>query len=110
MTGLSSDKIIESMVVSENTVSADARFSERIIAHGLPKDPPKTITDPEELRRELTRVRAQGYAYWQVQFREGEGDDWKNFPEGTATQSEALVRRGGLTRVPVRDVQTLAVP
>lgn len=27
-TGLSSDKIIESMVVSENTVSADARFSE----------------------------------------------------------------------------------
>ena len=38
--------------------------------------------------------RAQGYAYWQVQFREGEGDDWKNFPEGTATQSEALVRRG----------------
>lgn len=28
MTGLSSDKIIESMVVSENTVSADARFSE----------------------------------------------------------------------------------
>lgn len=54
--------------------------------------------------------RAQGYAYWQVQFREGEGDDWKNFPEGTATQSEALVRRGGLTRVPVRDVQTLAVP
>lgn len=28
MTGLSSDKIIESMVVSENAVSADARFSE----------------------------------------------------------------------------------
>lgn len=28
MTGLSSDKIIESMAVSENTVSADARFSE----------------------------------------------------------------------------------
>jgi len=28
MTGLPSDKIIESMVVSENTVSADARFSE----------------------------------------------------------------------------------
>ncbi len=28
MTGLSSDKIIESMVVSENTVSADASFSE----------------------------------------------------------------------------------
>ncbi len=28
MTGLSSDKIVESMVVSENTVSTDARFSE----------------------------------------------------------------------------------
>jgi DNA-binding IclR family transcriptional regulator len=47
---------------------ADARFSERIIAGGLPKVAPKTITDPEVMRRELARVRAQGYALDDMEF------------------------------------------
>lgn len=47
---------------------ADTRFSEKIIARGLPKVAPRTITDPEELRHELTRVRAQGYAYDDLEF------------------------------------------
>jgi len=47
---------------------ADARFSERIIGKGLPKVAPKTITDPELLRHELARVRAQGYAFDDLEF------------------------------------------
>ena len=47
---------------------SDARFSEQIIARGLPKVAPKTITDPEALRQELTRVRAQRYAYDDLEF------------------------------------------
>lgn len=47
---------------------ADIRFTEKIIARGLPKVAPKTITDPEELRHELARVRAQGYAYDDLEF------------------------------------------
>ena len=40
----------------------DVRFIEHFIAQGLPKRAPKTITDPEQLRRELQKIRAQGYA------------------------------------------------
>jgi len=46
----------------------DMRATEAIIANGLPKVAPKTITDPDELRRELVRVRAQGYAYDDLEF------------------------------------------
>lgn len=54
--------------------------------------------------------KARAYAYWQVQYSRDGGSTWTNFPEGTPVQDETLVRRGGTTRVPVRDVQTLVVP
>jgi DNA-binding IclR family transcriptional regulator len=41
----------------------DVRFVERVIAHGLPRVTSRTITDPARLRAELQRIRAQGYAY-----------------------------------------------
>jgi DNA-binding IclR family transcriptional regulator len=46
----------------------DARATEAVIARGLPKVAPKTITDPELLRQELARVRAQRYAYDDLEF------------------------------------------
>lgn len=41
----------------------DSRLTERVVAAGLPKVAPNTITVAEDLRRELARVRAQRYAY-----------------------------------------------
>jgi len=41
----------------------DMRVTEAIIARGLPKVAPNTITDPDELRRSLARIRAEGYAF-----------------------------------------------
>jgi DNA-binding IclR family transcriptional regulator len=41
----------------------DVRFVEQVIAHGLPQVTGRTITDPVRLRTELQRIRAQGYAY-----------------------------------------------
>ena len=46
----------------------DARLVERVIAKGLPKVAPQTITDPGKFREELARVRAQGYAYDDLEF------------------------------------------
>ena len=46
----------------------DARLTERVIAAGLPRTAPNTITDGEALQRELTRVRAQRYAYDDLEF------------------------------------------
>jgi DNA-binding IclR family transcriptional regulator len=48
--------------------SSDARFVDRIIAHELPKVAPRTITEPEALRQELTKVRAQRYAIDDLEF------------------------------------------
>jgi DNA-binding IclR family transcriptional regulator len=47
---------------------SDVRFVEMIIARGLPQTAPKTITDPEKFRQELTIVRAQRYAYDDLEF------------------------------------------
>lgn len=47
---------------------ADSRFSEMIIGRGLEKVASKTIVDPEALRTELARVRAQGYAIDDLEF------------------------------------------
>jgi DNA-binding IclR family transcriptional regulator len=46
----------------------DTRFVEKILARGLAKVAPNTITDPEAFRRELVRVRAQGYAIDDLEF------------------------------------------
>jgi IclR family KDG regulon transcriptional repressor len=40
----------------------DVQYIEEIIAAGLPKMASSTITDPDELRKELQRIRSQGYA------------------------------------------------
>jgi DNA-binding IclR family transcriptional regulator len=40
----------------------DIRFIEQIIAAGLPKVAPNTITNPDVFRQELQRIRSQGYA------------------------------------------------
>jgi DNA-binding IclR family transcriptional regulator len=51
----------------------DYEALERILAKGsLPALTPNTITNPEVLKRELERVRSQGYAM-----------DWEEFHEGT---------------------------
>jgi DNA-binding IclR family transcriptional regulator len=42
--------------------------AEAVIAAGLPRVAPNTITDPEALRSELSAVRAQGYAYDDLEF------------------------------------------
>jgi DNA-binding IclR family transcriptional regulator len=47
---------------------SDARFADEIIARGLPKVAPKTITDPEALRHELVKVRAQRFAFDDMEF------------------------------------------
>jgi IclR family transcriptional regulator, KDG regulon repressor len=41
---------------------APRETAERVIARGLPRYTPKTITDPDKLRAELVTVRANGYA------------------------------------------------
>lgn len=41
----------------------DTRYVEETIARGLPRRASNTITDPDEFRYELQRIRAQGYAY-----------------------------------------------
>ena len=46
----------------------DARLVEAVIARGLPKVAPQTITEPEAFRAELARVRAQAYAYDDLEF------------------------------------------
>lgn len=46
----------------------DARLTERIIAQGLTKVAPKTITDPEMFRAELHRIRAERCAYDDLEF------------------------------------------
>ncbi|WIY52597.1 IclR family transcriptional regulator [Devosia sp. YIM 151766] len=46
----------------------DARFTDAVIAKGLPQVAPKTITDPDALRRELALVRAQRYAFDDMEF------------------------------------------
>jgi DNA-binding IclR family transcriptional regulator len=40
----------------------DVQYIEETIAAGLPKMASNTITDPDELRKELQRIRSQGYA------------------------------------------------
>jgi DNA-binding IclR family transcriptional regulator len=40
----------------------DTLYVERVIANGLPKRAVNTITDPQDLRVELHRIRTQGYA------------------------------------------------
>ncbi len=47
---------------------ADARLTEAVIAKGLPKVAPRTITEAEPLRRELAAVRAQRYAFDDLEF------------------------------------------
>lgn len=47
---------------------ADARLTERVIAMGLPRAAPNTITEAEPLRRALAMVRAQGYAFDDLEF------------------------------------------
>ena len=46
----------------------DAPAVEAILAAGLPQVAPNTITDPEAMRAELTAVRAQGYAFDDLEF------------------------------------------
>jgi DNA-binding IclR family transcriptional regulator len=46
----------------------DARLAEEIIARGLPKVAPKTITDAEAFRAELQKVRRQGFAFDDLEF------------------------------------------
>ena len=41
----------------------DVRFAEQVIARGLQQITARTITDPARLHAELQRIRAQGYAY-----------------------------------------------
>ncbi|GAA4283228.1 hypothetical protein GCM10022261_07590 [Brevibacterium daeguense] len=54
---------------------------------------------------------ARAYAYWQVQYSHDFGITWQDFPSEAQSDGEStLIRRGGTTRIPVRDVQTLVVP
>ncbi len=46
----------------------DMRLTEAMIARGLVKVAPKTITEPDELRRSLVRIRAEGYAFDDLEF------------------------------------------
>lgn len=48
----------------------DARLTEAVIAQGLQKVAPKTITDPDAFRAELHRVRAEQCAYDDLEFAE----------------------------------------
>lgn len=49
----------------------DVRFVEEVLSEPLPAITPFTITDPERLRRELQKVRSQGYAIDNNEMREG---------------------------------------
>jgi DNA-binding IclR family transcriptional regulator len=44
---------------------------ERVIAQGLPRLTPRTLVDPDRLRAELAKVRAQGYAVDREEFTPG---------------------------------------
>ncbi|RDJ21305.1 IclR family transcriptional regulator [Bosea caraganae] len=46
----------------------DKRLTEAVIASGLAKVAPNTVTDPDELRRSLVRIRAEGYAFDDLEF------------------------------------------
>jgi DNA-binding IclR family transcriptional regulator len=46
----------------------DVRLTEAVIARGLPKVAPNTITEPDALRRSLARIRADGYAIDDLEF------------------------------------------
>ena len=46
----------------------DVRATEAVLARGLPKVAPNTITDPETLRRSLARIRSDGYAFDDLEF------------------------------------------
>jgi DNA-binding IclR family transcriptional regulator len=48
----------------------DSAFIERVIAAGLPRVATRTITGPDALRAECARIRAQGYAYDDIEFAE----------------------------------------
>ncbi len=40
----------------------DTRYVDEVVAHGLPRFAENTVSDPDQLRVELQRIRAQGYA------------------------------------------------
>lgn len=46
----------------------DMRLAEAIIARGLTRVAPNTITEPDALRRSLARIRADGYAFDDLEF------------------------------------------
>ena len=46
----------------------DVRMVEKLLAQGLQKVAPQTITQPEAFRAELARIRAQAYAYDDLEF------------------------------------------
>jgi DNA-binding IclR family transcriptional regulator len=46
----------------------DVRLTEAVIARGLPMTAPHTITEPDALRRSLARIRADGYAFDDLEF------------------------------------------
>lgn len=48
----------------------DVRLTEAVIAHGLTKVAPNTITSPEDLRQSLARIRLDGYAIDDLEFAE----------------------------------------
>lgn len=46
----------------------DIRLTEAILARGMPRLTPHTITDPEVMRKELSTIRKQGYAYDDLEY------------------------------------------
>lgn len=47
---------------------ADIRFTDQILAGAMPKVASRTIIDPQTMRKELALVRAQGYAFDDMEF------------------------------------------